>query len=308
VGWKHCPASPSVLPMPLQKQARQVYDENALIRFLAKPLVAVRRKWLMRNDACTKRVFARFAASLAEDPVVHVEGFPGEYVLGPKSDMFRHIVMSGAYEQDWSHLCRTLVASHRDAIDIGANIGLYTVLLSTLVPTRRVLAIEPTPEAASRLRKNLKRNDAFRNTVVFEGVATEVSGYASLSVVPGKEEYSSLGAVQHQAVAGERRETIKVASSTIDDLVEAHNLDPGFVKIDVEGMEHSVIGGMHKVLAKYRPVILTEISDPLLRANGSSSEALIKAIRSYSYCVRDIAGTEVQGGCGLVGELVCAPE
>lgn len=261
----------------------------------------------MRHSKATQLVFSRLAAALTEDPVIAVRGFPGTFAFGPRSDFFRNVVMSGEYETEWAELCRRHANPMRDAIDVGANIGLYTVLLARLLPTRRVLAIEPTPDAARRLRSNIDRNEVLRNTVVFQGVASGANGTVQIHVVPGKEEYSSCGEMTHAAIAGQQLVAITVEAATIDDLVARNALDPGFIKIDVEGMEHTVLGGMRDVLSRCRPIILTEISDPLLQHNGSSSAAVVDTLRSFDYKIYDATGRELNGGASINGEILCIP-
>lgn len=286
---------------------RHLYNRSALFRRAVFPLVKARRLWRARHAGWTRHVFTRLADALAEDPVIKVAGFPGTYAFGSRSDSFRNVVMAGSYEADLAVLCADRVDASRDAIDVGANIGLYSVLLASLLPSRRVLAIEPTPDAANRLRRNIARNGFAENTIVFDGVAADHNGKMEIRVVPGREEYSSCGQMTHAAISGVPHVVLTVEAATIDDLVRRHALDPGFVKLDVEGMEHVVIGGMRDVLSRFRPVILTEISDALLRSNGSSSAALVDLIRSFDYQLFETSGQEIREGSGLNGEMVCIP-
>lgn len=294
-------------PKEASRLLRDLYKGNSIIRWAAFPIVKARRFWLLRHATATQDVFFRLAASLTEDPVIAVKGFPGTFAFGPRSDLFRNVVMSGGYETEWAELCRRHVDPMRDAIDVGANIGLYSVLLASLLPARRVLAIEPTPDAARRLRGNVERNKSSANTIVFQGVASDRNGTAEIRVVPGKEEYSSCGQLTHAAIVGQQHVIMPVEAATIDDLVARHNLDPGFIKIDVEGMEHTVLAGMKDVLSRHRPTVLTEISDALLHRNGSSSAAVVDALRSFGYKIYETTGQELRGGEGLNGEILCVP-
>lgn len=292
---------------PCRNLLRQIYERNKVVRWATFPMVKARRLWLMRHAQSTQEVFSRLAGALTEDPVIAVRGFPGTFAFGSRSDFFRNVVMSGGYETEWAQLCRQHVNPMRDAIDVGANIGLYSVLLASLLPSRRVLAIEPTPAAARRLRSNIERNNVSANTIVFQGVASDANGTVQIHVVPGKEEYSSCGQMKHAAITGQQHVAIAVEAATLDDLVNINSLDPGFIKIDVEGMEHAVLGGMRAVLTRCRPVILTEISDALLQHNGSSSATVIDALRSFDYRIYETTGQELRGGDGLNGEILCVP-
>ncbi|MHA1386038.1 MAG: FkbM family methyltransferase, partial [Candidatus Helarchaeota archaeon] len=175
----------------------------------------------------------------------------------------------------------------RDVIDVGANIGFYTVLFAKNLEGKKVLAIEPTVNALRRLHKNIQLNKVEKKVVVFEGAASNKVGITEIKFIEGKEEYSTLGEWKHPSISNERYTSKKLKVETIDQLITRYSLDPGFMKIDVEGMEHLVIEGAKKVLENKRPIILSELSNFLLKENDSSSKEVITFIRSYDYDVID---------------------
>ncbi len=263
---------------------------------------------LRRRMAIEAATVATLSACLAEDPVVAVRGFPGKYAIGGQSDLFRRIALSGSYEPELVAICRDRVDPDRDVVDVGANVGLYTVLFADLAPRRRTLAIEPTAGALARLRRNVAANGADSRVDIFEGVVSDRPGELQLSVIPGREEYSSLGAMDHPSVAGARVETMTTVAATVDALVAARNLVPGFVKIDVEGMEHLVLRGMTAVLQTSRPLVLAELSDPLLRSNGSSAREVIRMMQAYGYEVTDAVDPQRPAGERSFGDMLCVPQ
>jgi hypothetical protein len=143
--------------------------------------------------------------------------------------------------------------------------------------------------------------------LIFGGVASDHVGEDELSIVPGREEYSSLGSMTHPSITGTKYESVKVASSTVDNLVTEHDLDPGFVKMDVEGMEHVVLNGMRDILKYKKPFILSELSDPLLRKNGSSSKEVINFITGYGYHLIDPIDENLPPGKRTYGDILCIP-
>jgi FkbM family methyltransferase len=227
--------------------------------------------------------------------------------VGSHSDLFRIAASTGSYEPKLAEVCASQLSVDRDAIDIGANVGFYTVLFAQLLPNRRVLSIEPAERALARLQVNLELNGVRDRVVVFSGVASSRKGEARLHTVVGREEYSSLGSMTHPRICGSACAVVPVACETIDNLVHEHGLDPGFVKLDVEGMEHAVLDGMRDVLQNKRPTILLELLDPLLRRNGSSSRQVIDFLRSYGYDVSDPTDLTSDVGNWTCGELLCVP-
>jgi FkbM family methyltransferase len=236
-----------------------------------------------------------------------VAEFQGEFQLGVRSDLFKRIISEGAYERDLARVCLSHLEKDQDVIDVGANIGFYTVLFAKNIGHRRVLSVEPTDEALRRLRNNIERNGISDKVVIFEGIAWDQEGAAEIKVVPNREEYSSIGEMRHPAVEGQEYSIKTVRGATLDYLVEHHSLNPGFIKIDVEGAEHRVLKGARNVLKKYKPIILSELADPLLRKNGSSSKAVLAELERNGYRVVDPIEPTVPPGCKEYSDILCIP-
>ena len=80
------------------------------------------------------------------------------------------------------------------------------------------------------------------------------------------------------------RATYKVPGRTLDAIIkEAGVSRVDVVKIDVEGSEFSVLKGAQETLAKYRPVLLVELDDSLLRAMGTSSAEITSFLGARGY-------------------------
>lgn len=119
--------------------------------------------------------------------------YHGNFFLDYRSDLFKRIIMSKSYEPKLAQCCKDLVDNKRDAIDIGANVGFFTVLFAKILCNRKVLSIEPTRHALSRLYKNIRLNEVSDKTIVFEGVVSNQIGETEIKTIEGKEEYSSMG-------------------------------------------------------------------------------------------------------------------
>jgi FkbM family methyltransferase len=122
--------------------------------------------------------------------------------------------------------------------DVGANQGIFTLLLSRLVqPSGRVIALEPDATMAGALRANLDANAA-TNVTVFEAAADAAPGEATLFRSPRN-------AGDNRLARGELSESCRqaaVRAVRLDDIVPDQRLD--FVKIDTQGWEVSVLEGM----------------------------------------------------------------
>jgi FkbM family methyltransferase len=141
------------------------------------------------------------------------------------------------------------------AIDVGANIGIYTVVLAAALGAGgRVLAFEPAPENVERLRRNLQMN-GISNVDVFPLAVGARSESVAL--------YLSDDAACHStsAVAAQRRgRSLTVAASSLDTVWnDARRPGVSVMKVDVEGTELAVLEGARELLAACRPTLLIEI-------------------------------------------------
>lgn len=246
---------------------------------------------------------------LIGDPVIRVEEFDGIFAVGVSSDLCSRILIKKRYEPRLVNLCKRYLNKDRDVIDIGANVGFYTVLFAKNISHRsKVLAVEPTKNATQRLRRNIELNGVMNKVEVFKGAVSNKNGTCRIHTVEGKEEYSSLGAMDHPKIKGKKWVTEKVMQITLDKLIEQKSLNPGFLKVDVEGSEHLVFEGAQNVLFKNRPVILSELSDFLLKKNGSSSKEVVALIKSYGYNIFNAADESIFSETKPFGDILCLPQ
>lgn len=148
------------------------------------------------------------------------------------------------------------------ALDIGANVGHYTLRLSELVgPRGRVIALEPVPEAFEVLTANAARA-AHRNITLVNAAASE-SALLSGMEVPKYEE-SGLDNL-YLARLSEGESALQVLCVTVDSLTLPHAI--AFAKIDTEGHELAVLRGMNGVLRRDRPILVVEDNDPEVPAH-----------------------------------------
>lgn len=144
-------------------------------------------------------------------------------------------------------LLKFIVDPARIALDVGANLGLFTYLLARYAP--HVYAFEPNPQPL-RILKSV----ADSNVTVVEMAISDRTGEAGLVVPRRRKGWSNNGARIEQKERGDSA-TVTVPCSRIDDLGYR---DIGFIKIDVEGHEKSVLLGARETLARDRPNLFVE--------------------------------------------------
>jgi FkbM family methyltransferase len=181
----------------------------------------------------------------------------------------------GLFEPAETRLMRELLSPGDVVVDIGAHIGWYATIASSLVQEGKVIAFEPYPTNASTLKENLRLNHC-DNVSVMECALGEQSGTTSLASHEGDS-----GSVTALTWAHEGRSEVPI--TTLDDVDDALDFGPvALVKIDVEGWEGHVIGGATKTLSRAKRV-LVEINRPALREAGSSQEAIFDLLRRCGF-------------------------
>ena len=143
-----------------------------------------------------------------------------------------------------------LVDPQRCSVDIGANRGTYTYFLSRLTP--HVFAYEPNPA----MRRYLA-SAADPNVTVSDKALTDHTGEAVLTIpTRGKRCSNNRSSLEKSDTCGPDHVQLAVSVGRLDD--EPLN-DVGFIKIDVEGHEQSVLRGARETVVRDRPVMLVEI-------------------------------------------------
>jgi len=125
------------------------------------------------------------------------------------------------------------------ALDVGANVGAYTLLLGQWVrPGGRVFAFEPAPEAYGGLTAHVRLNGLGDGVTCVRAAVSSSTGTATLTV-DGLSGANRLDA----SATGERVETV-----TLDDFCRREGVRPSFIKIDVEGAELDVLRGARETI------------------------------------------------------------
>jgi FkbM family methyltransferase len=146
----------------------------------------------------------------------------------------------GSYEFEKQRLMAKVIKPGTVVFDIGAHVGYYTLLTSSLVgDSGRVFTFEPLPRNIDYIQKHLQLN-SIHNVTLFRAAVSD--GHGMMSFREGKED--STGRL-------DERGTISVEVVSLDELFFQGVLPfPDFIKIDVEGGEFSVLKGAQHILGK----------------------------------------------------------
>lgn len=220
------------------------------------------------------RLAANWALRLIIKPELRIHGCV--VALNPNDPVVSGALMLGAYEKAETRLFRTACRPGMIVLDVGANVGYYTALaMRALGPDGVIIAMEPDPDSFSYLQKTVAANGNARVTCVPMAAAGE-SGEATLFISRHNRGDNRLYANEFGT------ESLTVQTVTVDDLLKGLGIDKvNLVKIDVQGFEGHVLGGMQATLAHSSPlIIMMEFWPHGLRSAGFEPE------RIFTLCER----------------------
>jgi FkbM family methyltransferase len=215
-------------------------------------------------------------------PVVRIGGPLGGQFMRVNWALHKTYVF-GTHEPGVVHGLEELVQPGWTAIDVGANIGYFTLLMANRVgPQGKVIAFEPLAENFSILQENIKLN-SHRN-VVAENLAlmSRTERIELRSATPGAITWVASARVdQNSAVESQTVEAI-----SLDEYVQKNGIPKvDFIEIDVEGAEASVLDGAAGVLDRDKPILLIELHE--LDRFKDKHPAILK-LRDHNYQARSL--------------------
>jgi len=176
------------------------------------------------------------------------------------------------FELSVDHL-RLLVRPGSTIVDVGANVGFFTLKFSRWVSEGgRVLAIEPEPLNVDALKRAVARSGS-SNVDVIQAAAAEKEGELFLSFNPHNP-------ADHRLA----KQGIAIRAVTIDGLMK----DLGWpvvslIKVDVQGAEPRTLAGAQETITRFKPAIFIEIDDKALHEAGYTADHLIESLRTQGY-------------------------
>ena len=202
----------------------------------------------------------------------------------PGNEVFRSIFVQGIYDPNMVVVLNALLPEKGVLIDIGANMGYCSLLMSrTVGEDGKIFAIEPSERDFLRLIDNISLNK-LNNVSVYRLAISDTSGEVEISIA--SEERSSLNTLgtEFSNKAIDKLRTEKVEATTLDHFIEQEEIDKiDVIKMDIEGSEFRALLGANASIEMFRPALILGINKNSLKANDSSVEDIEKILRNLRY-------------------------
>lgn len=212
--------------------------------------------------------------------VYHKKLYNGLFLYVNAADHIQQTIFwYGYYEKDVSQLWQRLVLPGSHIIDIGANMGYFSVLAGAKATAGRVISFEPVLSFRHHLQRNLTLNN-LSNVLIVPYCVSDANGPTQLYLSDaGNTGMSSLHPPENFSGYTETVQTIRLDDWLKDNYLPQIDL----IKLDIEGSEKKALDGMRCTLARYKPMLLIEIINANLQKFGHSATAVYAALRHLGY-------------------------
>ncbi len=261
---------------------------------------------LIYRTAFTRLVFHHFSPLFFRNEV-EVKPVLGQKLrLNPnRSVLEMKLTLLGVYEPEMVQYFRDNVKTGMTVVDIGANIGVFSLIAAELVgPSGKVIAYEPHPATYAELCANIALN-GHKNIIPVQCAISAEAGSLQMAVCSD----CDLNSVALKADRG----MIEVKCQTLDaSLEELGVASCDLIKMDIEGAEWFAIRGMGKTLDS-NPALrcLVELHNPQIRSLGGDPEQLLDFFLQHGFKLyelnmwRGLNPVSSAGQARIHGHLLC---
>ena len=189
----------------------------------------------------------------------------------------------GWFEPYETRLIQRLVSPGNVVVDVGANIGYYTLQFARLVGSEgHVFAFEPDPHNFELLQRNVWQN-GYQNVTLVRAAITATAGKIQLFQNPDNQG-------DHRIYASDAgRTSVDVDAITMDEFFAADDRRLDLVKMDIQGAEGAAFKGMQTLLSNGRVArIVTEFWPRGLKTAGFDAQVFLQERLAQGFEIRVI--------------------
>jgi len=199
----------------------------------------------------------------------------------------RPLLLAGDYEPHVAHTLLGLLRTDTHFLDVGANVGYFSLLAATRCPQGRVYAVEPDPQNFRLFSASIALNGLRERISAVQTAASDEDGLAMLSDLGNPENRGARFTAKTRSaleahVHGPAPTFTEVRMARLDRLFAGERID--VLKIDVEGHEPPALRGAEGLLSTYKPAILLEFSPGnIINIASEPPETMLQFLRGLGY-------------------------
>jgi len=208
--------------------------------------------------------------------------------LQKNGNQYRGLARRGILEKETTGYFLKNVSEGDMVLDIGANIGYYTLIFAKLVGEKgKVFAFEPDPSNFEILKKNVTTNN-FQNVILENVAVTNSTGTTELYLSTKDMGHHRIYKSKHMS-----KNHVSVKTIRLDDYLNSNSFleKISFVKLDVEGSEFGSLKGMEKILSQNKRIeLIMEFVPRHLRDYGTDPIEVLQYLKNleFDFCTVDV--------------------
>lgn len=194
-----------------------------------------------------------------------------------------NLSIHGSHEEYETRLIREQIRKGDVVLDVGANIGYYTLIFAELVgESGKVFAFEPDPTNFNLLKQNVE-NNGYKNVVLINKAVSAQNGRLKLFL-------SEDNLADHRIYdSQDGRKFIEIESVRLDDYLKDYSGKIDFIKMDIEGSEYGAAQGMSGLLKKSENVkIISEFWPFGLQRSGVEPVEYLNVLLKYGFTLYEL--------------------
>ncbi len=205
---------------------------------------------------------------------------------------FQDYALNRIHEENTTKLFKQTVKEGNIVVDLGANIGYFTLLAASLVGEKgKVYAFEPEPRNYNYLAKNIELN-SYNNVFAIQKAVSDKNAKTKLYICPYDtghhtiKQYEGIRDYKPEFLTKEEK-FIEIETIILDDFFKDKEQLIDVIKMDVEGAEMLALSGMDKIIKQSKNLkMFIEFFPLLIRKMGSSPEEFIrKLLEDYRFLI-----------------------
>jgi FkbM family methyltransferase len=195
---------------------------------------------------------------------------------------------TGDYETQSIKSILKLIQPEWTVLDVGANVGFWTVPLACALHDGQLHAYEPVPGNFIRLAENVRVNDVEAMVRLHSKGLSDRTATMQISL---REDFQHGAETGNAAIVIDRSDEkfscIEIEVTSLDEEVSGnpniHRID--FIKLDIEGHEDRFLAGAVESIRRFRPVLLMEINEEYYRRRGiDPTDVFEQWMQAFCYC------------------------
>lgn len=193
----------------------------------------------------------------------------------PDSYSAAAVLYCGLYDYDEMNFLLRYLRAEDSFIDVGANVGVYTLLAASKIHAGSLHSFEVLPKNHARLQENLRLNQ-FNQVKTYALAVSDQPGTVALNLAEG----DSMPFITHT----QTNNTITVTTDTLDNLLQNRSFtNLTLAKMDIEGAELLALKGAVSLLKQQRPYVwILEINDAVSNF-GHRKQDIVDFLYGYGY-------------------------